>query len=141
MNIAKPVTVTVTIITILSLALFLLNLAVPLGGLVVGVLAFSYAYLPLPAIAVWSAIYGESKKLVGSVLSLIVGLLGLYFILSMIAAESIEVIGETTITRHAGPSLNQEADVDSYIFPVIVMAVAIKLYWRVLAKVIKKDES
>jgi hypothetical protein len=51
--------------------------------------------------------------------------------------EKIEMIGDTTIVRHAGPSLNQATDINSYIFPIIVMIVAIKLYWYVLAKEIK----
>jgi|GEM_PF-4100011 len=141
MKITIPVAVTAIHISILSAIIFVLTLLVPLGSFVVGLVAFAYAYLPLPALAIWSGIFGGRRSILGSGVSLCVGLLGAYFLLSFIAPENIEVAGDTTIVRHAGPSLNQANEFESYIFPVIVMVAVIKLYWHIFAKETNKSET
>ena len=137
MNITIPVIVTTIHISILSAVAFIIELIIPFGGFVVSVSAFAYAYFPIPVIAIWSSIFGERRKIAGSILSLFIGLLASYFLLTFMTPEKVEVLGSSSIVRHAGPSLNQATDINSYIFPVIVMIAAIKLYWYVLAKEIK----
>ena len=138
MNTIVPAIVTTIHISVLSVAVFILVLIIPFGGFVVSVSTFSYAFIPIPVIVIWSSIFGERRRIAGSILSLFIGLIGTYILLTFMTPEKVEVIGNTTIVRHAGPSLNQAADLVSYIFPVIVMIAAIKLYWCVLAKEAKK---
>lgn len=141
MKITIPIAVTAIHISILSAIAFVLALIVPLGGFVVGIVAFTYAYLPLPALAIWSGIFGGRRNILGSGVSLCVGLLGAYFLLSFMTPDNIEIAGDTTIVRHAGSSLDQANEFESYIFPVIVMAAAIKLYWHAFAKEANKNET
>lgn len=141
MKITIPVAVTAIHISILSAIAFVLSLLVPLGSFFVGLVAFVYAYLPLPALAIWSGIFGGRRNILGSGFGLCVGLLGAYFILAFMSPESIEVVGDTTIERYFGSPLNQANEFESYIFPVIVMTAAIKLYWHVFAKEASKNET
>ena len=141
MNITVPIIVTVIHISILSAVAFILTLVFPFGGFFVSTSAFAYAYFPIPAIAIWSSFFGERRRIAGSVLGLCIGLLGSYILLTFMTPEKIVVTGNTTIVRHDGPSLNQATDFESYIFPVIVMIAAIKLYWYVLEKEVKKMNS
>jgi hypothetical protein len=141
MNITVPIIITIIHISILSAFAFILTLIIPFGGLVVSVSAFAYAYFPIPAIAIWSGIFGEKRKITGSIIGLCIGLLFSYILLLIITPDKIDVIGNATIVRHAGASLNQDTDLESYIFPVIVMIAAIKLYWYVLAKESNKINS
>ncbi len=121
MNTIVPAIVTTIHISVLSVAVFILVLIIPFGGFVVSVSTFSYAFFPIPVIVIWSSIFGERRRIAGSILSLFIGLIGTYFLLTFMTPEKVEVIGNTTIVRHAGTSLNQAADLESYIFPVIVI--------------------
>jgi len=134
MSITIPVIVTIIHITVLSTVAFIIVLIIPFGGFFASVSAFAYAYFPIPVIAIWSSVFGERRRIAGSILGLFIGLLGSYALLTFMTLEKIEMIGDTKIVRHAGPTLNQAADFKSYIFPIIVMIAAIKLYWYILAK-------
>jgi len=140
-NIIAPLFIAVVNIFKLTVVAFIITLIFPFGGFVLGATLFVSAYLPLPALALWSTVFGERKKIAGSILSLCFGLLCTYLLLALLAPENIEAIGDTIVVRHSSPALNQATDIESYIAPLITMVAVIKYYWFVLSNETLQKES
>jgi hypothetical protein len=141
MNTSLPFIVSFSHVTILSMIAFVILLIIPRMAYTVDLATFVYAYLPLPVLALWSYRLGESKKFLGSSTAFLFGTLCTFFLLDFMTPDKVEIIGETIIVRHAGPSLEQAFSFDSYIFPLIAMSITIKIYWLTLGKEFAKTKA
>lgn len=123
----KSMQQTIQKILICYFALFLVSIFIPFLSDIV-ITSIKYSLIPLPILLLLTIFTPKLKPSISVLITLVISLISFYLIFEFSEPERFQQIGDTTVIINDSPSNGAAIRLDSYILPLVLVCISIKIF-------------